>query len=437
MTSVIKNGSRFLMVSLAVALLSFSGCNLNKNRNSTASGDKPRVIVSSDIGGTDPDDFQSMIHFLMYADRFRVEGLIASPYGKGRTKDILKIIDLYEQDFPKLKKHGDFPSPGYLRSVTKQGAENSSPAKGWSEHTEGSDWIISQAKVKSKAPLWILVWGALDDLAQALHDAPEIASAIRVYWIGGPNKKWSINSYYYIATNFPGLWMIENNSTYRGWIIDDDASPEFKAASFFNDKIKDRGALGTDFGNYYGGSIKMGDSPSVAYLLKGNPAQPQDESWGGSFEKLPYSAFRRFDRNTTLSDTVPTYSMVTWTFDSGEYPDADANPGIWMEIDGQHIDGFYEGNGIFTVRFAPKRTGNWKYAVNSSAKSLQGQTGEFVSTNPWPGKENPQNVIMNSWWSDRTDSDLYLGQYQGARTVSKWREDFLSDWARRFEWICE
>ena len=31
-------------------------------------GDRPRVIVSTDIGGSDPDDFQSMVHFLVYGD---------------------------------------------------------------------------------------------------------------------------------------------------------------------------------------------------------------------------------------------------------------------------------------------------------------------------------------------------------------------------------
>lgn len=46
---------------------------------------KARIIISTDIGGTDPDDFQSMIHLLMYADMFEIEGLIASPYGLGRT----------------------------------------------------------------------------------------------------------------------------------------------------------------------------------------------------------------------------------------------------------------------------------------------------------------------------------------------------------------
>ena len=50
---------------------------------------RPRVIVSTDIGGTDPDDFQSMVHFLLYADMFDVEGLISSPYGPGRREHIL------------------------------------------------------------------------------------------------------------------------------------------------------------------------------------------------------------------------------------------------------------------------------------------------------------------------------------------------------------
>jgi hypothetical protein len=49
-----------------------------------------------------------------------------------------------------------------------------------------------------------------------LHDAPEIQSKVRVYWIGGPNKKWSADSYAYIAANFPKLWIIENNASYYG-----------------------------------------------------------------------------------------------------------------------------------------------------------------------------------------------------------------------------
>ncbi|HYH56686.1 MAG TPA: nucleoside hydrolase-like domain-containing protein, partial [Anseongella sp.] len=128
-------------------------------------GGKPRVILSTDIGGTDPDDFQSMIHYLMYADRFDTEGLISSPYGPGRKQDILKIIDLYEKDYPRLKTQAaGFPSAAKLRAVVKQGALGEAPAKGWSSATEGSEWIVHRARSGDPRPLWVLVWGGLEDL---------------------------------------------------------------------------------------------------------------------------------------------------------------------------------------------------------------------------------------------------------------------------------
>jgi hypothetical protein len=83
-----KFSSTFIIVSLLVALSLVINCSTDKSKKTpeTFKGKKPRVIVSTDIGGTDPDDFQSMIHYLMYADRFQTEGLIASPYGDGRKK---------------------------------------------------------------------------------------------------------------------------------------------------------------------------------------------------------------------------------------------------------------------------------------------------------------------------------------------------------------
>jgi len=178
---------------------------------------RPRILISSDIGGTDPDDNQSMIHLLMYADLFQIEGLIASPYGNGRKENFLEMIDLYEKDLPRLKEHAaGFPEPDSLRAICKQGAIPNAPFKGFDKPTDGSEWIIKCAKKQSDQPLWVLVWGGIEDLAQALHDAPEIKKNIKVYYIGGPNKKWCVNAYAYIAENHPDLWMIEANATYRG-----------------------------------------------------------------------------------------------------------------------------------------------------------------------------------------------------------------------------
>ncbi len=86
-------------------------------------GHRHRVVVSTDVGGTDPDDFQSMVHLLVYADSFDIEGLISSPYGPGRKEYLLECIDAYEKDLPNLRAHSDkYPPPDALRGICKQGA---------------------------------------------------------------------------------------------------------------------------------------------------------------------------------------------------------------------------------------------------------------------------------------------------------------------------
>lgn len=84
-------------------------------------GERHRVLVSTDIGGTDPDDFQSLVHLLVYADVLDIEGLVSSPFDAGRTKDILDVVNCYEKDYGNLKTHSDrYPSPAALRAITSR-----------------------------------------------------------------------------------------------------------------------------------------------------------------------------------------------------------------------------------------------------------------------------------------------------------------------------
>ena len=92
------------------------------------------------------------------------------------------------------------------------------PYAGVRQPTEGSRWIIERARAADPRPLYVLVWGGIEDLAQALHDAPDILPKLRVHFIGGPNKKWSPDAYQYIVTHHPALWMIEANATYNGLV---------------------------------------------------------------------------------------------------------------------------------------------------------------------------------------------------------------------------
>lgn len=398
-----------------------------------------RVIISTDIGGTDDDDFQSMIHYLMYADQFQTEGLISSAFGDGRVSDILHVIDLYEKDYPKLKaRAANFPSPEALRAVTKQGAIERAPYKGFAEPSEGSEWIIACAKRPSEDPLWVLVWGGLEDLAQALHDAPEIQENIRVYWIAGPNKKWSANAYHYIVSNFPNLHMIEANATYRGLFIDDRSDEPTNIKNFYQHHIEGRGALGKDFVNYYKGVIKMGDTPSVAYLMHGDPEHPAGESWGGSFVPLTHSSLRIHDRPTTLADTVPTFSLQEWVFAGPDTDDPTEEVPFWLEIADQHFEGEYSGHGLYKVRFVTKSPGTWEYRTLSTMEELDGLSGQFVSVDPWPAEPHEQDIhSLKHWWSDDPDPENFQGGHQGAKTIYKWQKEFLLDWAKRWAWLEE
>ena len=80
----------------------------------------PRVIVSTDIGGTDFDDFQSLVHLLVYADSIDLEGMIASPWGEARNRkeNLLKIISVYEKDYPHFRTwSGRYPTPDAPRPL--------------------------------------------------------------------------------------------------------------------------------------------------------------------------------------------------------------------------------------------------------------------------------------------------------------------------------
>lgn len=403
----------------------------------------PRIIISTDIGGTDPDDNQSMIHFLMYNDLFDIEGLISSPsYGDGSKEEILRMIDLYEQDYPKLKKcYPNLKTPDALKSITKQGHKGLAPYKGFTEPSEGSRWIINQARKKSDRPLWILVWGTVEDLAQALHDAPDIVFNIRVYYIGGPNKKWGINSYAYIVYNFPNLWIIENDATYTGFIFNQKLDLDINyGKNYYDYAIKGGGKMGEDFINYYEGIIKMGDTPSLLYMMDGDPNEPSRESWGGSFTHMKYSSRRIFNLNKSQNYenlTAPVYSIIEFHFPC-QLNEVNINKDqacFNMTIDNQIWEGFYIGDGDCSVRYSPKYSGSYTYKTISKYNELNGLEGKFEISNDWPGEYNKEDYLVgDNWFTDVKNPKLFEDKWQGAGTVRKWRKEILEDWAER--WKC-
>ncbi len=252
-------------------------------RGGALAGQRPRVIISTDIGGSDPDDFQSMVHLLLYADVLDIEGLISSPPQQGRLRHILEVIDAYEKDLPQLRRHADrFPDAVALRRVARQGAVAPAPARGWSQPTDGSRWIIERARHGDPRPLWVLVWGSITDVAQAVHDAPSIKRKLRVYSIGSWNTTMDRAARRYLYQHHPDLWWIECDSTFRGMYMGGRQEGARSNLDFVRRHVRGHGALGDLFYRKKR-DIKMGDTPSLLYLLRGDPDDPTTPHWGGAF----------------------------------------------------------------------------------------------------------------------------------------------------------
>ena len=425
------NPSRLLryagMVAAAVAAIAVVA---SPAQLGSAAGSRPRVIVSTDIGGTDPDDFQSMVHLLLYTDVLDLEGLVSSPYGPGRREHILQVIDRYAIDYPSLKAHSaGYPEPGRLRQIAKQGTLDRVQGAGVAGASAGSAWIVEQARRNDARPLHVLVWGGLEDVAQALHDAPDILPKLRVYFIGGPNKMWSVDAYDYIEQHHPSLWMIEANSTYRGWFVGGTQAGDWGNRSFVSAHVAGRGALGTYFATLLDGTIKMGDSPSVGYLLRNTLDDPSRPGWGGQFVPVWDGRKTVFDRLTTAADVAEAFGVVEFTL---QVPDGMTQQHhVRMIVDGRiPVDGQRDGN-VLRFRFSPRDAKVWPYVLESDVPALHGKSGQFTAVLPSLERTRRRSSRHPQWWADDPDPSAAEGIHAGARTVNRWREEFLRDFADR------
>lgn len=68
--------------------------------------EKNRVIVTTDLGGADPDDIQSMIHLLVCSNVYDIEGLISSQAwvtDPDRTGKVREVVECFGEVLPRLK----------------------------------------------------------------------------------------------------------------------------------------------------------------------------------------------------------------------------------------------------------------------------------------------------------------------------------------------
>ena len=301
---------------------------------------KPRVLISTDLGGYDNDDAQSMIHALLYANDVNYRGFVMTrTLDGGRVNGVKtsgatmlnEMLNAYDEDLPNLRAQDpSYTSAAALRTKIAEGS--SDPA--WpGTLSDGAKLIISEARAAPAGdPLYLLAWGPIHDVAAALLAAPDIVPKVRLFSLSGLGQDEihtsAFNALVNAVTNNPAyhdLWWINSESTMRGVYIDATGNRTAGIAAnlpWVLENITDHGALGDLFIEKYTydlsttrtgatspDGLKMGDTPSLLYLLDNadNNNPTGGDSWGGRFRDWSIG------ENTWTDRTEASLKMGNWS----------------------------------------------------------------------------------------------------------------------------
>ena len=176
----------FLFVLLSVAMM---------GQAKGEAGLKPRLVVCTDIAPADiePDDNESMVRLMAYADMFEIEALITTvgwncdPYPLEWSQYLYRVITAYAKDVPNLMKRsgqkkflplnmengsqrmGYWPSAEYLTRRAVMGSIYGG-IRSIGEHNDspGSELLIQLADEDDPRPIYVAAWGGANTLAQAI-----------------------------------------------------------------------------------------------------------------------------------------------------------------------------------------------------------------------------------------------------------------------------
>lgn len=285
---------------------------------------KPRLVVCTDIAPADvePDDMESMVRLMAYADMFEIEALITSvgwncdPYPAEWAEYLQRVIEAYRKDVPKLMRRsgqqefmpledenkqqyiGYWPSADYVKSRAVMGSIHGGiKAIGADNDSPGSELLIRLADEDDTRPIYVAAWGGANTLAQAIWRVKQTRSAeelkkfvrkFRIYTITDQDMQYSMrmnrsySSHMWLRKEFAddlqfvwdeGTWQEQCELGKRHW-------------QQHKDNIQGQGALGGEYPTYKWGV--EGDTPSFLYVMPNglnNPEDPHQCGWAGYHER--------------------------------------------------------------------------------------------------------------------------------------------------------
>ncbi len=284
---------------------------------------KPRLVVCTDIAPADvePDDMESMVRLMAYADCFEIEALITSvgwncdPYPKEWAEYLQRVIEAYRLDVTKLMQRsnqkkfmpvdkengqqhlGYWPSADYIKSRAVMGSIHGGiGAIGKNNDSPGSELLIRLADEDDPRPIYVAAWGGANTLAQAIWRVKQTRSEdevrnfvrkFRLFTITDQDMQYSMRMNRAYSSH---LWLRKDFADDLQFIWDEGAWQEQcelgkRHWQQHRDMIQGKGALGKEYPTYKWGV--EGDTPSFLYVMPNglnDPEDPHQAGWAGYHE---------------------------------------------------------------------------------------------------------------------------------------------------------
>lgn len=265
-------------------------------------GTRARQLIITDIdvpqpdGPGDPDDQQTLVRALLYANDIEIAGIVVKPTD-GALSETHRILDAYGEVQARLREHDPlFPDARELRSLVVQGQESDGLASVRLDVplSDGAALILSVLDDDDPRPVWVTVWGWTNSLARALlqiretRTPDELARAVRklrVYAISDQD-----DSGPWLRREFPDLFYVvqpagvpADPQTYfpAAWIGMSIGGPhqETMSREWISENIQSQGPLGAVYPDSL--YITEGDTPSWMGLVPNGLAWSWNPGWGG------------------------------------------------------------------------------------------------------------------------------------------------------------
>ncbi len=408
-----------------------------------AAVEKSRYIVLTDISN-EPDDEESLVRYLVYANEFDTEGLIAttSTHLRETTREdlIRRQLAAYAMVKPNLDIHsGGFPDVDSLRSVTCTGQTGyGMEFVGKGKGSPGSRRIVEAVDRNDVRPLWIGIWGGANTLAQALYDVresrtteevQEFVSKIKVYSISdqddaGPWIRREFPGLFYIVSPSAPHWLEYYKATWIGISGERNGVGVYHKFDMVDNPwleqhvMKNHGPLGELYPPLK--YIMEGDTPSYLGLINrglGWEQSPANGGWGGR-----YTYFQVAGESHPIW-TETTFSRDSVTSDNGR-SETSSHATIWRwrehfqndfaaRMDWCVADSFEAAN---HNPIAVLNGDTTKNVLTVSAKS--GSTAILSADGSGPGDDN-QTISYNWWIYDEAGNTrgAQLLETKGSRTT--------------------